>query len=125
MSFKAELTIDNQMFPVRSFYMNLVRTTTVKGKPNSKPSWTIDVTIDAVDDTTITQWMIDPQKQVDGVLTIYKVDAEAKLKDIEFRKSFCYVMIDRFIPDLSVATCSMRIAGEEIQIGTTVLILEK
>ena len=125
MSFKAQLTIDNQTYPVRSFYLSLLRGTTAKGKPNSKPSWIIDVTIDAVDDTTITHWMIDPQKQVDGVLTVYKVDADAKLKDIEFRKSFCYVMIDRFIPDLSVATCSMRISGEEIQIGTTVLILEK
>ena len=125
MSFKAELSIDNQVFPVRSFYMSLVRETNAKGKPNSKPAWTIDVTIDSVDDTTITQWMIDPQKQVDGMLTVYKTDAQAKLKDIEFRKSFCYGMIDRFIPDLSVATCSMRIAGEEIQIGTTVLVLEK
>lgn len=125
MSFKAELTIDNQTYTVLNFYMALLRDTNPKGQPSSNPSWTIDLTIEAVNDTTITQWMIDPAKQVDGTLTLYKTDEPGKLKDIEFKKSYCYAMIDRFIPDLSVATCSMRISGEEIHIGTSMLVLQQ
>jgi hypothetical protein len=125
MSFKAELIIDNQSYAVLNFYMSLLRNTNAKGQPSSNPSWSIDLTIEAVNDTTITQWMVDPGKQVDGTLTIYKADEPGKLKDIEFKKTYCFGMIDRFIPDLSVATCSMRISGEEIHIGTSILVLEQ
>ena len=64
MAFKVELTIDNQVFPVRDFYLSILRDTNPKGQPNSSPSWILDVTLDAVNDKTITQWMIDPDKQV-------------------------------------------------------------
>jgi len=125
MAFKVELTIDNQVFPVRDFYLSILRETNPKGQPNSNPAWILDVTIDAVNDTTITQWMIDPAKQVDGDLSIYKTDGEGKLKNIEFKKSCCFGMIDRFIPGLSETSCYIRISGEEIHIGTAKLAMDQ
>lgn len=125
MAFKVELTIDEQVFSVRDFYLSVLRETDPRGQPSSNPNWILDVTIDAVNDTTITQWMIDPTKQVDGSLSIFKLDGEATLKSIEFKKSSCSTMVDCFIPELSEASCYIRIVGEEISIGPATLALER
>ena len=124
MPFNADLTIDNQVFPVRDFYLSVLRETNPKGQPSSSPSWILDVTIDVVKDTTITQWMIDPDKQVDGSLVIYKSKGEGKMKSIEFKNSNCFSMIDRFIPEFSETSCYIRIAGSEIKVGTAKLVVD-
>jgi hypothetical protein len=121
MAFKVELTVDNTVFPVKDFYLSVLRETTPKGQPSSSPSWTLDVTIDAVNDTTITAWMIDPSKQVDGNLTIYQSDGEGKMKTIEFKSSNCFGMVDQFIPEFSETSCFMRISGPEIHVGNVKL----
>ena len=82
MPFKVDLIVEDKTFTVRDFYLSVLRETTDKGQPNSKTSWILDVTIDAVNDTTITGWMIDPSKQVDGQLDIYQSDGQGKLKSI-------------------------------------------
>ena len=125
MAFKVELTIEDQVFSVQDFYLSVLRETDPKGQPSSNPSWILDVTMDAVNDTTITQWMIDPTKQVDGSLSIYKMDGEGTLKSIDFKKGSCYTMVDCFIPELSETSCYIRITGEEITIGAATLALEK
>jgi hypothetical protein len=117
MAFKADLTVDNQVYPVREFYLSVLRETNPKGQPSSNPSWILDVTIDVVKDTTITQWMIDPDKQLDGSLAVYKSDGEGKMKNIEFNHCNCYGLIDRFIPEFSETSCYIRIAGAEIKVG--------
>jgi len=121
MAFKVELTVDNQVFSVKDFYLSILRQTNPKGQPSSNPNWILDVTIDAVSDTTITAWMIDPSRQVDGNLTIYKTDGDSKMKSIDFKSSNCFAMVDRFIPEFSETSCYMRIAGAEIQVGNAKL----
>ena len=121
MAFKVELTIDSQVYLVKDFYLAVLRETTPNGQPSSKPTWSLDVTIDAVNDTTITQWMIDPTKQVDGGLTIYQSDGEGKMKSIEFRKGCCSGMVDQFIPEFSETSCFVRILGAEINVGNVKL----
>jgi len=125
MAFKVELTIDDQVFPVKDFYLSMLRETNPKGQPSSNPAWILDVTIDAVNDTTVTQWMIDPSKQADGSLTVYKTDGEGKMKTIEFKNSSCYTMIDRFIPEFSETSCYIRIAGAEINVGNAKLAIDQ
>jgi hypothetical protein len=124
MSFKVELTVDNQVYPVRDFYLSVLRETNPKGLPCSKPSWILDVTIDVVNDKTITQWMIDPDKQFDGSVVIYK-DLDTKMKNIEFKNSNCFTMIDQFIPEMSETSCFIRIAGTEIKVGGAKLPLDE
>jgi hypothetical protein len=121
MAFKVELSVDSQVYPVKDFYLAVLRETTPKGQPSSKPSWFLDVTIDAVNDTTITQWMIDPTKQVDGSLTIYQSDGEGKMKSIEFKKGNCSGMVDQFIPEFAETSCFIRILGAEINVGNVKL----
>ncbi len=125
MAFKVELTIDNQVFLVRDFYLSLLRETNPKGQPSSNPNWILDITINAVNDTTITQWMIDPSKQADGSLAIYKTDGEGKLKSIEFKNSSCFAMIDRFIPEFSETSCYIRVSGAEIHVGNAKLAMDQ
>jgi hypothetical protein len=124
MSFKVELTVDNQVYPVRDFYLSVLRETNPKGLPCSNPTWILDVTIDVVKDTTITQWMINPDKQLDGSIVIYK-DKDAKMKNIEFRNSNCFAMIDQFIPEFSETSCFIRIAGSEIKVGSAKLPMDE
>jgi hypothetical protein len=124
MSFKVELTVDNHVYAVKDFYLSVLRETNPKGLPCSNPSWILDVTIDVVNDTTITQWMIDPDKQLDGSLAIYK-DLDTKMKNIEFRNSNCFAMIDQFIPEMSETSCYIRIAGAEIKVGGAKLPLDE
>ena len=121
MAFKVELTVDSQVYLVKDFYLAVLRETTLNGQPSSKPTWTLDVTIDAVNDTTITQWMIDPTRQVDRGLTIYQSDGEGKMKSIEFKKGNCSKMVDQFIPEFSETSCFIRILGSEINVGNVKL----
>jgi hypothetical protein len=121
MAFKVELSVDSQVYPVKDFYLAVLRETTPNGQPSSQPSWSLDVTIDAVNDTTITQWMIDPTKQVDGSLTIYQSDGQGKMKSIEFKKGNCSGMVDQFIPEFSETSCFIRILGAEINVGNVKL----
>ncbi|MBS1974026.1 MAG: hypothetical protein JST13_06715, partial [Bacteroidetes bacterium] len=96
----------------------IFRKTDSKGRPSSIPFWKIIVILDAVDDTTLTSWMVDPAKQIDGKITIYKIDQDAKLKEIEFKKGYCVYLKDEFKADISYATCEINITGKDIQINT-------
>jgi len=118
MPFYAELTVDDKTFVVHDFYLSVIRSTNPKGQPNSPPAWTMDLTIDATNDTTITKWMIDPSKQLDGKLSVFKTVEDGTMKKYEFKKASCSTMMDRFIPSLSEASCFIRILGDEMTIDS-------
>lgn len=118
MSFKSELVVDNKTFSARRFITTIFRKTDSKGRPASMPQWAILVRLDAIDDTTLTSWMIDPSKQQDGKITIYKIDQDTKLKEIEFKKGYCTYLNDTFKADVSYATCEIHIHGKDIQINS-------
>ncbi len=124
MSFKTELTVEGKTYPVRSCYTAIHRDTDKRGRPSSMLFWYAIITIDATDDTTITNWMIDPSKQVEGQLVIYKIDEESKLKEIKFKKSYCIYMMDRFMSDQSYTCCEIVITGGELHIDSAKLILQ-
>ena len=121
MSFKAELIIDGKTYKLRSCYSTISRETDMKGRPTSPPTWVIIATIDVVDDTTITNWMIDPYKQVDGSIKLYKMDEESKLKEIAFKKSYCLHLNDKFAFHEGRSNCTIVISGAEIHIESSVL----
>lgn len=123
MSFKAELTVENQTIPLRSFYLRIQRDTDPKGRPSSTPYFGLVLTMDSVDDTTITNWMIDPSKQIDGKVLLYKIDEDAKLKEITFKKCFCFALRDSFMADITFATTEFYISGGEVHIESSILIV--
>jgi hypothetical protein len=118
MSFRAELTIDDKTYNIRRYYLILERQTDEKGRPSSMPGWKLVVRIDAIDDTTLTNWMVDPNKKLDGKIKLYKIDQDSRYKEIEFKKGSCYLMIDSFKADISYTTCEFEIIGEEIYINS-------
>jgi hypothetical protein len=122
MSFKAELTIEGKTFGLRSFFLRIDREEDSKGRPSSLPSWGMEMTIDTVDDTTITNWMIDPGKQIDGKIVFYKIDEDSKLKEIGFKKCYCYFLQDSFMTDFSFTKSEFFVAGGELDIGSSKII---
>jgi Hemolysin coregulated protein Hcp (TssD) len=121
MSFKVELVIEGNTYNVRRFYTWVVRNTDTKGRPSSMPSWGINLRIDAVDDTTLTSWMIDPTKQMEGKLIIYRIGQNSKLKEIKFKKAYCGFLRDQFFSEKGFSICEIVIKGEEIQFNTVSL----
>src|SRR4051812_26848223 len=109
MPFYAELTVDDKTYVVREYYISVVRSTTPKGQPDSPPGWLLDLTIDAVNETTLTKWMFDPSKALDGKLTLFKTVQEGTMKKYEFKQAHCFGMIDRFLPALAESSCLIRI----------------
>src|SRR5215831_5808378 len=124
MSFKAELQVEGKTFALRSYYLVVFREKEVKGRPTSPPRWGAIAVFDASDDTTITNWMIDPHKQTDAKILLYKIDEDAKLKEITFNKAWCYHMEDKFLFDQVNASTSIIISGPELHIGSSILIME-
>jgi hypothetical protein len=121
MSFRAELSIEGMVFPIRRFYITLKREEDVRGRPKTDPTWRIFLLIDASDDTTITNWMLDPRKKIDGKITLYKPDDDSKLKEIEFKQSFCFKLRDFFNTTYSFTSSFLGIAGKDIKINNTEL----
>ena len=121
MSFYAELVLEEKVYRVHAFYFSVGRSTNAKGQPDSPPAWRLDLTVDSVNDTTLTKWMIDPAKQMDGHVSVFKTAAGEVLKKFAFKQAFCYRLYDRFIPALSEASCYLLIGGEEIHIGNSKL----
>jgi hypothetical protein len=121
MSVRAELTIEGQTFRVIRFYTTLRRQEDDRGRPTSDPTWRIYLLLEASSDKTITNWMCDPKKKLDGKITLYKVDQDSKLKEIEFRKSFCFKMRDFFNASASFTSTFIGIAGKDIVINSAEL----
>ena len=122
MSFKVELTVEDKTYTIRRFVAFLERENDAKGRPTSDIRWRLDLLMDAVNDITITGWMLDPKKQIDGKLTIYKIAEESTLKEIEFKKCVCCALRDHFSSRYSFASCKLTIAGKEIKINTAAFI---
>jgi hypothetical protein len=121
MAFRAELTIEGKTFPLRRVYTTLKREEDVRGRPKSDPTWRIFLLIDATDDKTITNWMLDPRKKVDGKITLYKPEDDSKLKEIEFKQSFCFKLRDFFNASHSFSSSFVAIAGKDIKINNSQL----
>lgn len=121
MSFKAYLKLDGEQYELTACMVNVHRKADVKGKPSSKTNWVISLIIDSIDDTKITEWMIDPHLQKDGEIEIFKSDENAKLKLITFKKAYCVLLKENFYSYTSFMKCFLSIIGEEISIGEAVI----
>jgi hypothetical protein len=121
MSFKTALTVEGNTYLVRKFMMVIKRDTDIKGRPASMPSWNLSVKLDAQEDTSLASWMIDPEKQLDGKLTVYKIDSDSRMKEIRFGKSYCFQMAESFKSDISYTSCCLLISGKDIAVNAAEL----
>lgn len=117
MSFKALLKVDGNEYGITAFNLIVLRAADTKGNPTSKPAWRMDVFVDPTNDTTLTEWMIDPRMQKDGEIEVFKTDADSKLKLITFKKAYLAAMVDDFYSYDSFMKCMLRIIGDDITVG--------
>jgi len=118
MSFKAYLKVDGEKYELTACQMTVYRKADVKGKPASKSMWRLDILIDSVDDTNLTEWMVDPHMQKNGEIEILKIDeGDNRLKVIAFKKAHCTFMADSFYSYTTFMKCFLRIVGEKVTIG--------
>ena len=117
-----ELTIEGKTYQVRRYYITIEREDDEKGRPKSDPAWKIYVVIDSVSDNTVTNWMLDPKKLVDGKLGLYRIGDGSMLKEIEFKKSACTSLTDYFNIEHSFVTSYLVISGKDIKINTAELV---
>jgi len=121
MSFTAKLTVEGKTYVVRRYYTVVYRDIDQKGRPKSDPSWKLYLVIDGVNDATLTNWMLDPKKLVDGKVSLYKIGDGSKLKDIEFKKSSCTLLNDHFNIQQPFITSYLAISGKDLKINTAEL----
>jgi Hemolysin coregulated protein Hcp (TssD) len=118
MSFKAFLRIEGEQdYELTSCTVLVHRKSDRRGRPASRPMFLVAITIDSVEDTALTEWMIDPNQQKDGEIEIYKADEAARMKVISFKKAFCYQLTEHYYNDISFMKCALLISGEQIFIG--------
>jgi hypothetical protein len=118
MYFKAYLKIvGEQDYELTSCIVAVHRNSDKRGRPTSKPMFLVTITMDSVEDTALTEWMIDPHLQKDGKIEIFSLDEAARMKIISFKKAFCYKLTERYYTDILFMKCSLLISGEEITIG--------
>ena len=122
MSVSVELEIEGKVYPVRRYYAAIFRDDDAKGRPKSDPSWRLYVVLDGLNDSTITNWMLDPKKLVDGKLTLYRIIDGSKLKEITFKKSTCTLLNDFFNVDNSFITSYISVTGKDLKINTAELL---
>jgi hypothetical protein len=116
MAYSAALQLDGTTYELRSAKIFLERGSDDKGRPLIQSNWVISVILDALQDTIITEWMVDPQKKMDGKVFIRCTDAT---KEIEFKEAYCLKMLDEFNPGIDFASCECHIKGKEISINST------
>ena len=122
MSVRVELTVEGKTYPVRRYYAIISRENDEKGRPTSDPFWQLFLVMDGLNDDTVTNWMLDPKKLVDGNLTLYKISDGSKFKDIEFKKSTCTLLTDHFNVDNAFITSFVTITGKDLKINEAELL---
>jgi len=120
MSFFVELTVEGKVYPVRRYFIKIVRDEDDKGRPQSNPTWKIIVLMDKMQDNTIVNWMLDPKRLIDGKLSLYKLDGSV-LKEIEFKHSSCSLVYDHFNINYSFMASHIFITGQDMKINTAEL----
>lgn len=123
-SFRTDMEIDGiaDPIPVNRLFFTATRKRDQRGRPASSTNWIIHVTIDALEDSTITQWMVDPHMQKAVTIKFYKIDEEESvLKQWKLEKAYCYAMGENFVADASFMTTELIIAGQEISNGNATL----
>ncbi|EFB32573.1 hypothetical protein HMPREF0971_01026 [Segatella oris F0302] len=89
-SFRATLELGGKEYDVLYSNYEFSRNTDSKGKPSSSISGgRVSVTVESTEDTTAIEAMLNSQfKAVDGKIIYKKTEEDAKMKEIEFKKTY-------------------------------------
>ena len=120
-SFKAELEVDGETYKLKRVFFTATRKRDNNGRPASATNWQIMVALDAIEEGTFTEWMVDPKMQKDATVKFYNIDEDSVLKQWDMKGAYCYAMKEWFVSDASVMVTNLIIAGQEISNGNATL----
>jgi hypothetical protein len=121
MSFEAELRLEGNTYRINGLSLDISQEVDDIGRPCSATrGGVIKIEMDALKDEVITDWVMNPNKQLNGTITYYRTDELAKLKEITFENGFCIELREKY---LGVAHANrlislMSISSEKVSIGS-------
>ncbi|GAB4024290.1 type VI secretion system tube protein TssD [Spirosoma gilvum] len=121
MAYDATLNVDGNAFRINWLLLRVGRKEDQRGRPASRPGWSVVISLDAMDDTTVKNWMIDPNMQKDGKIILSRIDEDATFKEIEFKKAHCTGYEDEFFSDRDYMHTVINITGGELTINKSTL----
>jgi len=121
MAFDGTLNVDGTAYNINWMMLMVARDEDQRGKPASRPNWGVYISLDAMDDSAIKNWMIDPNMQKDGKIILSRIDEAATFKEIEFKKAFCVFYRDEFFADMGYLNTLLHITGGEVTINKATL----
>lgn len=116
MAYEGELTIENKTYNVIRACLMVTRAQDMRGRPYSPPTWRMFLLLDADNDSTLTNWMFDPIKQVAGTLELRRQGEGSIVKKIRFSNTHCFRMRDYFNASESFSSTFIGISGQKISI---------
>ncbi|MBD2701066.1 hypothetical protein IC229_10505 [Spirosoma sp. BT702] len=121
MSFEGTLNVDGTAYNIIWMLLRIMRNENDRGQPSSRPGWGLSLSLDAMDDSAIKNWMIDPHMQKDGKVILSRIDESATFKEIEFKKAYCINYQDEFFADMDYLNTTIYIVGGELTINKATL----
>ncbi|QDK80681.1 hypothetical protein EXU85_19545 [Spirosoma sp. KCTC 42546] len=121
MAYEGKLSVDGTDYDINWMLLRVIRDEDKRGVPSSRPEWGMLIALDAMEDSTIKNWMIDPHMQKDGKVTLNRIDEEASYKEIEFKKAYCALYKDEFFSDIDYLNTVIYIIGNEVTFNKATL----
>ena len=116
----ATFTLDGTDFQVLSCNYSFGQGVNDQGQPSTDvKGGTISIQIAASDDSSIIDWMMDPQGAKDGSITFVKSEGGGNLKEVKFTKGMCVGYSESFNASNTnlPMTISLNITAETVDVG--------
>lgn len=127
-SFRAEMTVDNDLFVLNRIFFTASRKRTRKGEPASGINWRMHIAIDVLEQSTFAEWMFDSNMQKNVTVTFYATDdeggGETKLKEWTLNDTNCFGLLELFVGDASFETTNLILKGQTLSNGNATLTLD-
>ena len=116
-SFSATLKVNGKNYKLESSNFSAIQLVDEEGKPASKArAGEIRVTLNVGDDHSLLGWMMDSYKRQDGSIVYRKVNENATLKELSFKKAFCTSYSESFTANSTKDTLvTMSIVAEDVE----------
>lgn len=119
MSFLSTFHIDGEEYNVLEFNINFKQGTDTTGKPIGDPKGgTIQLIIEASQNTKFLTWMLNSELTKDGKIIFYRRDALSKMKELDFKKAFCVNFHEQFTSTTEVPMkITLELIAKELTFG--------
>lgn len=121
MAYEGTLTVEGTDYPINWMLLRIARNEDKRGVPASRPAWEFLIGLDAMEDSTIKNWMVDPHMQKDGKVVLVRIDEDATYKEIDFKKAYCSFYKDEFYADMNYLSTTIYIVGTEVTFNKATL----